>query len=248
MGRLIQKIMASLDTTTQARLREVRARIEKAARAAGRDPREVTLVAVSKTFGADRIREALAAGQHRFGENYLQEAATKIDQVTQIAHGRPVEWHFVGPIQSNKTRELAERFSWVQSVDRLKVAQRLSQQRPADQPPLNVLLQVNVSFESTKHGAEPDQLAELARQVAPLAGLRLRGLMAIPEPTADPVRQRAAFARLRDLLEQVRRELGPAGAALDTLSMGMSDDLEAAVAEGSTMVRVGTAIFGVRKP
>jgi PLP dependent protein len=240
--------MASLDTTTQARLQEVLARIERAARAAGRDPQQITLVAVSKTFGAVRIQEALAAGQHRFGENYLQEATAKIDEVARIAHGRPVEWHFVGPIQSNKTRELAERFDWVQSVDRLKVAQRLSQQRPADRPALNVLLQVNVSGETTKHGAAPDQVAELASQVAPLARLRLRGLMAIPEPTADPVRQRAAFARLRELFEQLRRELGPAGAALDTLSMGMSDDLEAAVAEGSTMVRIGTSIFGARKP
>jgi hypothetical protein len=240
--------MASLDTTTQARLQQVHARIEKAARAAGRDPQHITLVAVSKTFGADRIREALAVGQHRFGENYLQEAIAKIDEVARTEGRHPVEWHFVGPIQSNKTRELAERFDWVQSLDRPKVAQRLSQQRPAGRPPLNVLLQVNVSGETTKHGAGPDQVVELARQVAPLPRLRLRGLMAIPEPTADPLRQRAAFARLRELVEQLRRELGSAGATLDTLSMGMSDDLEAAVAEGSTMVRVGTAIFGARKP
>ena len=248
MGRLIQKIMASLDTTTQARLQQVRARIERAARAAGRDPQQITLVAVSKTFGADRIREALAAGQPRFGENYLQEAVAKIDEVARTAGRHPVEWHFIGPIQSNKTRELAERFDWVQSLDRLKVAQRLSQQRPADRPPLNVLLQVNVSGETTKHGVAPDQVAELARQVALLPRLSLRGLMAIPEPTTDPARQRAAFATLRELLERLRREPASAGAELDTLSMGMSDDLEAAVAEGSTMVRVGTAIFGARKP
>jgi pyridoxal phosphate enzyme (YggS family) len=240
--------MASLDTTTQARLQQVHARVERAARAAGRDPQAITLVAVSKTFGADRIREALAAGQHRFGENYVQEAVAKIDQIACTQGRHPAEWHFIGPIQSNKTRELAERFDWVQSVDRLKVAQRLSQQRPADRPPLNVLLQVNVSGETTKHGAAPDEVAELGRQVARLARLRLRGLMAIPEPTPDPVRQRASFARLRLLLDQLRRELPAAAVDLDTLSMGMSDDLEAAVAEGSTMVRVGTAIFGARKP
>jgi PLP dependent protein len=248
MGRLIQKIMASLDTTTQARLQQVRGRIERAAHAVGRDPQQITLVAVSKTFGADRIREALAAGQHRFGENYLQEAVVKIDEVARTEARYPVEWHFIGPIQSNKTRELAERFDWVQSLDRLKVARRLSQQRPTDRPPLNVLLQVNVSGETTKHGAAPDQVAELARQVALLPQLRLRGLMAIPEPTDDPARQRAAFARLRELLERLRRESASGGAKLDTLSMGMSDDLEAAVAEGSTMVRIGTAIFGARKP
>jgi PLP dependent protein len=239
--------MASLDTTTQARLQQVHARIEQAARAAGRNPQAITLVAVSKTFGADRIGEAVAAGQHRFGENYLQEAIAKIDE---IGHSglQAVEWHFVGPIQSNKTRELAERFDWVQSLDRLKIAQRLSLQRPAGRPALNVLLQVNVSGEATKHGAAPADVPELGRQIARLARLRLRGLMAIPEPTADPQRQRASFARLRELLDQLRGELADSEADLDTLSMGMSDDLEAAVAEGSTMVRVGTAIFGARKP
>jgi pyridoxal phosphate enzyme (YggS family) len=243
--------MASLDTTTQARLAEVRGRIERAARAAGRDPQQVTLVAISKTFGADRIREALAAGQHRFGENYLQEAVEKIDQVSRnpvLNTGlQPVEWHFVGPIQSNKTRELADRFDWVQSVDRLKVAQRLSQQRPADRPPLNVLLQINVSGEATKHGVPPDEAPEMARQIVALPRLRLRGLMAIPEATSEPLRQRTSFARLRTLLEQLRGGMAQDGPDLDTLSMGMSDDLEAAVAEGSTMVRVGTAIFGARK-
>jgi PLP dependent protein len=239
--------MASLDSTTQARLQLVRDRIERAARAAGRDPRQVALVAVSKTFGVDRIRQALAAGQHRFGENYLQEAVAKIDEVARTEPGRGVEWHFIGPIQSNKTRELAERFDWIQSLDRLRLAQRLSQQRAADRPALNLLLQVNISGEPTKHGVKPDDLAELGRQVAALPRVRLRGLMAIPEPTADPLRQRAPFARMRELLEQLRFELADVGADLDTLSMGMSDDLEAAVAEGSTMVRVGTAIFGARK-
>jgi len=239
--------MASLDSTTQARLQLVRDRIERAARAAGRDPRQVALLAVSKTFAVDRIRQALAAGQHRFGENYLQEAVAKIDEVARTEPGRGVEWHFIGPIQSNKTRELAERFDWIQSLDRLKLAQRLSQQRPADRPALNLLLQVNISGEPTKHGVKPDDVAELGRQVAALPRVRLRGLMAIPEPTADPLRQRAPFARMRELLEQLRFELADVGADLDTLSMGMSDDLEAAVAEGSTMVRVGTAIFGARK-
>ncbi len=240
--------MASLDTTTQARLELVRARIESAARAAGRDPRTVALVAVSKTFGADRIREAVAAGQHRFGENYLQEAVAKIDEIAATEAGRSLEWHFIGPIQSNKTRELAERFDWIQSVDRLKIAQRLSGQRTARRPALNVLLEVNVSAEATKHGVPPAGLRDLARQVAALPRLRLRGLMAIPEPTSDPARQHAAFARMRELLEQLRGEVAGPGVDLDTLSMGMSDDLEAAVAEGSTMVRIGTAIFGARKP
>jgi hypothetical protein len=238
--------MASLDTTTQARLQAVHDRIERAALAAGRDPARVMLVAVTKTFGAERVREALAAGQRRFGENYLQEALAKIDEVARAEPGPAPEWHFIGPIQSNKTRELAERFDWVQTVDRLKIAQRLSAQRPAALPPLNVLLQVNISGEASKHGVAPAEAAALARQVAALPRLRLRGLMAIPEPDADPVRQRASFARMRELIEQLRRDLP--GAPLDTLSMGMSDDLEAAVVEGSTMVRIGTAIFGARKP
>jgi hypothetical protein len=240
--------MASLDITTQARLQRVRDRIERAARAAGRDPRQVTLVAVSKTFGADRIGQALAAGQYRFGENYLREALAKIDEVARTLSGQRVEWHFIGPIQSNKTRELAERFDWIQSLDRLKIAQRLSQQRPAERPALNVLLQVNISGEATKHGVAPQELAELARQVLRLPRLRLRGLMAIPEPGTEPARVHASFARMRELLEQLRDEVAGSGLDLDTLSLGMSDDLEAAIAEGSTMVRVGTAIFGAREP
>ncbi len=238
--------MASLDATTQACLQTVRDRIERAARAAGRDPARITLLAITKTFGAERVLQAMAAGQHRFGENYVQEAVGKMDEVARAEPGQSVEWHFIGPIQSNKTRELAERFDWVQTVDRLKIAQRLSQQRPAGRPALNVLVQVNISGEATKHGVLPAEAAALARQVAALPRLRLRGLMAIPEPEADPQRQRAPFATMRELLEQLRRELP--GTELDTLSMGMSDDLEAAVAEGSTMVRVGTAIFGARKP
>jgi len=240
--------MASLDTTTQARLGQVRARIERAARAAGRDPSSIALVAVSKTFGADRIREAVAAGQHRFGENYLQEAIVKIDQIDATGAANRPEWHFIGPIQSNKTRELAERFDWIQSLDRFRIAQRLSEQRPAGRPALNVLLQVNISSEATKHGVAPAELRDLGRQVAALPRLRLRGLMAIPEPTSDQARQQASFARMRELFEQLRGELASPGGDLDTLSMGMSDDLEAAVAEGSTMLRIGTAIFGARKP
>jgi PLP dependent protein len=238
--------MASLDTTTQARLWHVRDRIGRAADAAGRSPEQVTLVAVSKTFEADRVRQALQAGQHRFGENYLQEAVAKMAAVARAEPGEAVEWHFIGPIQSNKTRELAEHFDWVQSLDRLKIAQRLSQQRSPDRPALNVLLQVNVSGEASKHGVPPLELPDLARRVAALPRLRLRGLMAIPEPTADAARQHASFATMRELLEQLRRELAGTGVDLDTLSMGMSDDLEAAITEGSTMVRVGTAIFGAR--
>jgi PLP dependent protein len=240
--------MASLDTTTQARLEQVRARIERAARAAGRDPGTIALVAVSKTFGADRIRQAVAAGQHRFGENYLQEAIVKIDEIAATRAADRPEWHFIGPIQSNKTRELAERFDWIQSLDRLKIAQRLSEQRPAGRPALNVLLQVNISAEATKHGVPAAELRDLARQVSALPRLRLRGLMAIPEPTSDQARQHVSFAGMRELFEQLRDELAGPGVDLDTLSMGMSDDLEAAVAEGSTMVRIGTAIFGARKP
>jgi len=240
--------MASLDTTTQARLQLVRGRIERAARAAGREPRTIALVAVSKTFAADRIRQALAAGQHRFGENYLQEAVVKIDELARTKAGHSPEWHFIGPIQSNKTRELAERFDWIQSLDRLKIAQRLSGQRATGRPALNVLLQVNISGEATKNGVPPAGLPDLAHQVGALPGLRLRGLMAIPEPTPDETRQRAVFARMRMLFERLRGELAGSGVDLDTLSMGMSEDLEAAIAEGSTMVRVGTAIFGARKP
>jgi pyridoxal phosphate enzyme (YggS family) len=238
--------MASLDTTTQARLQQVQARIERAARAAGRSPEQITLVAVSKTFSPDRVREAIAAGQHRFGENYLQEARDKIAAVATPGSQEAVEWHFIGPIQSNKTRELADTFDWIQSLERLKIAQRLNQQRSPARGALNVLLQVNISGEPSKRGALPRDLPDLARQVATLPRLRLRGLMAIPAPTHEAARQHASFARMRALFEELRAELAGTGANLDTLSMGMSDDLEAAIAEGSTMVRVGTAIFGAR--
>lgn len=213
-------------------------RIARAAEAAGRDVAEVRLLAVSKTWPADSVREAAAAGQRAFGENYVQEGAEKVDALA----GLGLEWHFIGPLQSNKTRLVANRFAWVHSIDRLKIAERLSAQRDAHLPPLEVCIQVNVSGEASKSGVAPGELPELAHAVAGLPRLRLRGLMAIPEPTSDVALQRARFATLRQLRDQLNAD----GLALDTLSMGMSDDLEAAIAEGSTMVRVGTAIFGSR--
>ena len=194
----------------------------------------VRLLAVSKTWPA-----AVAAGQRAFGENYVQEGVAKVDELA----GLGLEWHFIGPLQSNKTRLVANRFSWVHSIDRLKIAERLSEQRDVHLPPLEVCIQVNVSGEASKSGVAPPDLPELARAVAALPRLRLRGLMTIPEPTPDVALQRARFASLRAM----RDELNAAGLALDTLSMGMSDDLEAAIAEGSTLVRVGTAIFGSRR-
>lgn len=221
-------------------LQAVRARIAHAARDAGRDPAAIALVAVSKLHPAARIAEAAAAGQRAFGENYVQEALGKMD--TLGAHAAALEWHLIGPLQSNKTRAVAERFDWVQSLDRLKVAERLSAQRPAGRAPLNVLLQVNVSGEATKSGVAPAQAAALADGVAALPQLVLRGLMTVPEPDPDPQVQHARFRSLRGLFERLRAT----HPRMDTLSMGMSGDLEAAVAEGATLVRVGTAIFGAR--
>jgi PLP dependent protein len=223
-------------------LQEVKRRVAEAAHAAGRSEQSVTLLAVSKTFGADAVREALAAGQHAFGENYVQEALAKID--TLAAERHRLEWHLIGPLQGNKTRVVAEAFDWVHTVDRLKVAERLAAQRPPTLPPLQLCLQVNISGEASKGGVAPDQAAALARAVAalPAERVRLRGLMAIPEPAADPAAQRLPHRQLHALLQRLRQD----GLALDTLSMGMSADLEAAVAEGSTVVRVGTAIFGAR--
>jgi pyridoxal phosphate enzyme (YggS family) len=229
-------------STISAKLQDVHATIAQAAHAAGRAPASVRLLAVSKTFPAEAVLEAMGAGQRAFGENYLQEAEDKMEAVAQAAPGTPVEWHFIGPIQSNKTRPIATHFAWVHTVDRLKIAQRLSEQRSPELGPLNICLQVNISGEASKSGASEAELPELARQVARLPNLRLRGLMAIPEPESDPARQRAPFARLRQLAEQLRAE----GIALDTLSMGMSGDLETAVAEGATIVRIGSAIFGAR--
>jgi hypothetical protein len=220
------------------RLQNLVERIARAARAAGRDPAGVRLLAVSKTWPADSVREAAEAGQRAFGENYVQEGVAKVEALA----GLGLEWHFIGPLQSNKTRLVANSFAWVHSVDRLKIAERLSGQRDVHLPPLEVCIQVNVSGEESKSGAAPDEVPELARAVAALPRLRLRGLMAIPEPTSDVALQRARFASLR----QLRDQLNAGGLQLDTLSMGMSDDLEAAIAEGSTMVRVGTAIFGGR--
>jgi pyridoxal phosphate enzyme (YggS family) len=215
-------------------LQAVKARIEAAARAAGRDPGAVRLLAVSKTHAPALVREAAAAGQRAFGENYVQEALDKMAQLEDL----PLEWHLVGPLQSNKTRVVAERFHWVHTVDREKVARRLSAQRPAGMAPLNVLVQVNASGEASKSGVAPAEVAALAAAIAGMKTLRLRGLMAIPEPGAAQSR----FREIGELFQKLRGEFG-----WDTLSLGMSDDLEAAIAAGSTMVRVGTAIFGARR-
>ncbi|MBK1681932.1 YggS family pyridoxal phosphate-dependent enzyme [Rhodocyclus tenuis] len=229
-------------TRIAANLQAVRARIDAAARAAGRAPESVALLAVSKTWPATCVLDAAARGQRAFGENYLQEGLDKIASLAATESPGGLEWHFIGPLQSNKTRPVAENFAWVHSVDRLKIAERLSAQRPAGLPPLSVCLQVNVSGEASKSGVAPDDVSELARQIAALPQLRLRGLMAIPAPSDDPATQRAPFRELRLLFERLRAD----GLPLDTLSMGMSHDLEAAVAEGATLVRIGTAIFGDR--
>jgi hypothetical protein len=227
-------------------LQAVSERIARAATAAGRRTDSVRLLAVSKTHPPALVEEAFRAGQTAFGENYVQEALEKIDAVTRLVgetRARDVEWHLVGPLQSNKTRLVAERFDWVQSVSSVKVARRLAEQRPSERPPLNVLIQVNSSGEASKSGVAPDEARGLAQAVAQMPRLRLRGLMAIPEPSRDAGLQRRRFQAVRELFERLR----DAGLAVDTLSLGMSDDLEAAIAEGSTMVRVGTAIFGARR-
>ena len=216
----------------------VRARIAAAARTSGRAPGDVALLAVSKTFAAGAVRAAYAAGQREFGENYVQEGMEKIAALSAL----PLIWHFIGPIQSNKTRTIAENFDWVHSVAREKIALRLSQARPQEKSPLDICLQVNVSGETSKSGVTPQQVRQLAEAVRTLPRLRLRGLMAVPEPSDDVALQRRRFGGLRLLLEQ----LNSAGFGLDTLSMGMSQDLEAAVMEGATIVRIGTAIFGER--
>ncbi|WP_409029870.1 YggS family pyridoxal phosphate-dependent enzyme [Janthinobacterium sp. CG_23.3] len=229
-------------STIEQNLQAVHHSIVAAVREARRAPEGVALLAVSKTFGADAVVEAVRAGQCAFGENYLQEAIDKIAAVAAAVPRAKLEWHFIGPIQSNKTRPIAEHFDWVHTVEREKIAQRLSQQRPTGLAPLNICLQVNISGEASKSGVAPGQLRALAQQVAALPNLRLRGLMAIPEPAAEFERQRAAFRQLRLLYEQLRGD----GLALDTLSMGMSADMRAAVVEGATIVRVGSAIFGSR--
>jgi pyridoxal phosphate enzyme (YggS family) len=231
--------MATIPTGLQARIHAVRTRIAAACASAGRPADAVQLLAVSKTFAAEAVRAAAGAGLHDFGESYVQEALDKIDATRDLA----LTWHFIGPIQSNKTRPIAERFDWVHSVDREKIARRLSEQRPDGCAPLNACIEVNVSGETSKSGVAPDQVEALARLMTDLPRLRLRGLMTIPEPTSDMALQRRRFTQLRELLAT----LSDKGMALDTLSMGMSADLEAAIAEGATMVRVGTAIFGERK-
>lgn len=223
-------------------LQEVKRRIDAACAASGRNVNTVTLLAVSKTFDGEAVREARAAGQRAFGENYVQEALAKIDGLADLRAS--LEWHLIGPLQSNKTRPVAEAFDWVHTIDRLKLAERLAAQRPPGLPPLQLCLQVNVSGEASKSGVTPGELPALAHAVAALPGgrVRLRGLMAIPEPAADLRAQRAPHRALATLLHALNAQ----GLALDTLSMGMSADLEAAVMEGSTLVRVGSAIFGAR--
>ena len=224
-------------------LQAVKARIERAAIAARRDPAAVTLLAVSKTHPAALVEEARAAGQRAFGENYVQEALEKMDRMEPREQGaQRLEWHLIGPLQSNKTRLAAERFDWVHTLASEKIAKRLSEQRPGAMAPLNVLIQVNVSGEASKAGVSPGEVFALSQKAGALKGLRLRGLMAIPEPTDDVGRQRAAFSQVRDLFEELKSK----GLAFDTLSMGMSDDMESAIAEGATLVRIGTAIFGER--
>jgi pyridoxal phosphate enzyme (YggS family) len=214
-------------------------RVAQAARAAGRDPASIAVLAVSKTFPPESVRAAHALGLRAFGENYVQEAVAKMDATADLAG---VEWHLIGPLQGNKANLAAARFAWVQTIDRLKIAERLARARPEGLPPLDVCVQVNISGEASKSGVAPAEALPLARAVAQLPRLRLRGLMGIAAPTDDGSRQRAQFRTLRECLEGCRA----AGLAVDTLSMGMSDDLEAAVAEGATMVRVGSAIFGPR--
>lgn len=231
-------------TTIAGNLQEVRARLDKACAAAGRGIHGVTLLAVSKTFGPDEVAQAVDAGQGAFGENYIQEGVEKILALRQSRPDTPLQWHCIGPVQSNKTRLVAEHFDWVQSIDRLKIAQRLNDQRPGGLPPLQVCLQVNVDGGVNKSGVAPEELMDLAQAVTALPRLRLRGLMCIPEPADGFEAQRVLFARARALFDQ----LNARGLSLDTLSMGMSDDLDAAVAAGSTMVRVGQAVFGHRSP
>ncbi|EKK5377910.1 YggS family pyridoxal phosphate-dependent enzyme [Morganella morganii] len=220
-------------------LTEIRERITAAAQKCGRDPHTVTLLAVSKTKPVSALEEAIAAGQNRFGENYVQEGVEKIQY---FSGNTSLEWHFIGPLQSNKSRLVAEHFDWCHTVDRLKIAQRLSDQRPADKAPLNVLIQINISDENSKSGITLAELPVLAEQVAALPNVCLRGLMAIPAPETDPERQCAVFRQM----ETAFRELQGKYPQADTLSMGMTDDMDAAITCGSTMVRIGTAIFGAR--
>jgi len=231
---MVRGIMTTITSNMQA----VRAELAAAAVAAGRGTDDILLLAVSKTFPLAAIREAFGAGQTCFAESYVQEALGKI----AVLHNLSIEWHYIGPVQSNKTRAIAENFSWVHSVDRLKIAERLSEQRPAGLPPLQVCLQVNISAEDSKSGVSLGAAEELAHAIAELSNLRLRGLMAVPAPSEDIAVQRQHFAQLRELRDRINRQ----GLQLDTLSMGMSHDFGAAIAEGATIIRIGTAIFGDR--
>lgn len=231
-----------MNSTIQQNLEAVRSRISAAAQDCGRSPEEVTLLAVSKTKPVSAIEEAIAAGQRAFGENYVQEGVSKIQHFAQIPHGSELEWHFIGPLQSNKSRLVAEHFDWIHTIDRVKIAQRLSEQRPAECAPLNVLIQINISDESSKSGIELSELDALAAQVAEMPNLRLRGLMAIPAPEEDPAKQKAVFEQM----EQAFLALKAQYPHIDTLSMGMTHDMAAAITAGSTLVRIGTAIFGAR--
>ncbi len=237
-------------TTIANNLQQVMGRIAQACQAAGRDPAQVGLLAVSKTFGAEAVLEAVAAGQRAFGENYIQEGVDKIAAVRATLPGAALQWHCIGPIQSNKTRPVAEHFDWVHTVDRLKIAQRLSDQRPAHLPPLNVCIQVNVDGGDNKAGAPPEEALELALAVAKLPRLQLRGVMSIPEPYPEFAAQKAVHEAAHALFERVRVALAAHAdahsAPWDTLSMGMTADLDAAIQAGSTMVRVGTGVFGAR--
>lgn len=242
----VAKSSISIMSLISSNLQAVRDDLRAAALACGRDPQGIALLAVSKTFDAQAVIDAASTGQSAFGENYLQEALEKMQLVRSLRPDLLLEWHFIGPIQSNKTRQIAEQFDWVHSVDRDKIANRLSEQRPAGKLPLNICLQVNISREASKSGVMPDEALALAQHIAQLPHLRLRGLMAVPESTEDELHQRQPFRELHELQEKIQAALLPSGSTLDTLSMGMSADRHAAIAEGSTMVRIGSAIFGKR--
>jgi PLP dependent protein len=227
-------------------LSEVRDQLAQAAKASGRSPSDICLLAVSKTFPASDVRLAYDAGQRCFGENYVQEGIEKIAELSDLRD--QIEWHFIGPLQSNKTKPVTENFDWVHSIDRLKIAQRLNDQRPKNLKPLNVCIQVNISGEESKSGMRPDEVLDLCLAISKMPMLRLRGLMSIPEPTEDKNKQKVAHHLLSNLLENLKKDpqLFNSKAPLDTLSMGMSSDMIAAIQEGSTIVRIGTAIFGKR--
>jgi pyridoxal phosphate enzyme (YggS family) len=230
----------------QNNLQAIKERIHQAALACGRSAQEIKLLAVSKTFPAEDVRDAFSLGQTCFGENYVQEGVAKVLELKDLRSS--IEWHFIGPIQSNKSKDVAENFDWVHSIDRIKIAQRLNDQRPPHLPSLEVCVQVNISGEASKSGIHPDELLDICEKISSMPHLHLRGLMSIPEPTEDMQAQRMSHQQLRELLKKLQQStaLDHQKIQLDTLSMGMSSDIEAAIAEGSTMVRVGTAIFGKR--